>query len=151
MFLTRATNFIAIALTTSLALVSAYEPTSMDQVLEPRILEHRQSSSLRAACEIYGSGAAAPGIPEYSWYIIITLTGGWPANDGLSSILKSNLGSSNVLSYSYTSPGAGSADVRFYAPGVINSNSAYWDSQISNSIKTYSGTGLSVTCQYPGI
>jgi len=152
MFRINSTTFCITVFTSFLLLASANPSFQMDSTTKPQHTKRQTPSQLSAACNIYGGASVAPEVPEISYFVEIILSGSWPTTDGLLPELKSNLGSSNVIRYSYTSTVSGGANVRFYAPAIQGSSVVHWDSQISNSIKSYSGSaGISVTCQYPGI
>lgn len=136
--------------TTFCILVFANPSFQIDSNPEPQLI--KRGSGLTAACNVYGAASDTPEVPDISYFLEIVLRGSWPKTDGLLPELKKNLGSSNVVRYSHASTDSGDANIRFYAPAIQASNVVHWDSQVSNSIKSYSGSAaISVTCQYPGI
>ena len=145
MFLRTFIPLFNLLLTSYFALASTNPFSQMETSPNVRDLTPR-ATGLTATCNIYTATSATPNVPDNSYFVEIRFSGSWPAPAGLQSVLNTNLGSGNVIQFTSTA-----TDARFFAPGRSGGNIVFWDSQISNSISTFSGQGVSVTCQYPGV
>ena len=133
----------------SSSLAMASLSPEMDTSPKPNVLAPR-APTLTAECDIYGAARGSVGIADGSWFIEITLTGTWGDVSGLQSTLNTKLGSTNVIQFT-SKAASGPNTVNFYSPSIQGGNIVHWDSQLSDSIYSFSGNTVRVTCAYPGL
>ena len=110
--------------------------------LQPR------ATTKSATCYIFGQRTVIGGNLRLSHLVEIAFSGSWPDPAGLKSALNTNLGSENVVNFVWTA-----TSVEFYAPAEDSAGTMaiHWDSQISNSIYSFSGNTIRPTIKYPAV